>query len=174
VMAKPLFGTTATHVSALYALWGPERAREWLLMLKRNGVLLTDGNASVVRLVATGERQVGLTDTDDVFMALAAGRTIAWKLIGQDDQTPGPMLIPNTVTLIDGGPNPENGRKLIDYLLSADVEAALAASRSRQIPLHAGLSAPEAIPDFEPARIDFHRAASFMNQAFRDIKRDLL
>jgi len=47
----------------------------------------------------------------------------------------GPVLIPNSVALIAGAPHPDAGRKLIDYLLSAEVETRLASSRSAQIPL---------------------------------------
>ena len=174
VIAKPLFGTTATHVSTLYARWGPERARNWMKALKDNGVSLTDGNASVVRLVASGERDIGLTDTDDVFMALKAGQPIAWTYIGQDAETPGPLLIPNTIALIKDGPNPAAARKLVDYLLSPEVEQKLAESDSRQIPLHPDLNPPLGIPAFEAAPVDYEVAAGMMDTAFNDIKRDLL
>jgi len=36
-------------------------------------------------------------------------------------------------------PHPDEAKKLVDYLLSADVERALAASEAVQIPLHAGV-----------------------------------
>jgi iron(III) transport system substrate-binding protein len=49
--------------------------------------------------------------------------------------------------LIAGGPHPDTARKLIDYLLSNEVEAKLAQSDAAQIPLHPGIEAP---PELRP------------------------
>jgi iron(III) transport system substrate-binding protein len=50
------------------------------------------------------------------------------------------------VALIRGAPHSANARRLIDYLLSREVEAALARGDSRQIPLRAGVPAPPGTP----------------------------
>ena len=42
----------------------------------------------------------------------------------------GTLLIPNTVALIKKAPHPGEGQKLIDYLLSKEVESKLSFSRS--------------------------------------------
>jgi iron(III) transport system substrate-binding protein len=44
--------------------------------------------------------------------------------------------------LIAGAPHPDAARKLIDYLLSKQVEAKLARSDAAQIPLHSGVEGP--------------------------------
>jgi iron(III) transport system substrate-binding protein len=75
----------------------------------------------------------------------------------------GVPVMPNMVSLIAKGPHPEQGRKLIDYLLSADVERQLAQSEAVQIPLHAGVPGPKNIPaieTFRPMTLDFTKAAS--------------
>jgi iron(III) transport system substrate-binding protein len=131
-IARPLFGTTLTHMAALYQAWGAERLGRYLEALRANDVALCPGNGSVRDLVAAGERAFGLTDTDDAHSAMVDGQPVAVVI---PDAADGVVLIPNTVALIRGGPNTENGRKLIDYLLSADVERRLAAGRSAQIPL---------------------------------------
>ena len=48
----------------------------------------------------------------------------------------GTLFIPNTLCLIKGSPNPQAARKLLDHLLSADVEAVLAKGRSAQFPVN--------------------------------------
>jgi iron(III) transport system substrate-binding protein len=71
--------------------------------------------------------------------------------------------MPNMVSLIAGAPHPEEGRKLIDYLLSAEVERQLAQSAAVQIPLHAGVPGPKNIPaiqTFKPMTLDYAKAAS--------------
>jgi iron(III) transport system substrate-binding protein len=174
VIAKPLFGTTATHMAALHALWGRQGFVDFLDALKQNKVQLADGNASVVRLVAAGEFEIGLTDTDDVFMALKDSQPIAWKMIGQDPEHPGSLLIPNTVAIIKDAPHTQEAMALLDYLLSPEVEARLAASDSHQIPLQPGLTTPDEIPPFDIHPVDYRDAASRLEDVFQLIKDSLL
>jgi iron(III) transport system substrate-binding protein len=71
--------------------------------------------------------------------------------------------MPNMVSLIANGPHPEEARKLIDYLLSADVERQLAQSEAVQIPVHAGVAGPRNIPGidtFKPMTLDYTKAAT--------------
>ncbi|MFO1042212.1 MAG: substrate-binding domain-containing protein [Planctomycetaceae bacterium] len=68
--AKPLFGTTLTHYTVLWDLWGPDRLKEWHHELRSRGLREVSGNGPVKDVVASGTCQIGLTDTDDVFVAL--------------------------------------------------------------------------------------------------------
>ena len=71
--------------------------------------------------------------------------------------------MPNMVSLIAGAPHPDEGKRLIDYLLSPDVERKLAESEAVQIPLHAGVPGPKNIPpidSFKPMTLDYAKAAS--------------
>ncbi len=131
-IARPFFGTTLTHMAVLHQAWGPDRLREYLLALKGNDVALCLGNATVRDMVASGDRAFGLTDTDDAYGAMLDGKPVKVLI---PDPAEGAVLIPNTVAMVAGCPHPETARKLIDYLLSAEVERQLAASRSAQIPL---------------------------------------
>ena len=82
--ANPLFGTTATHVSALYSTLGEKRAEALLRGLKENGIRLVEGNSAVRDLVAHGGAAVGLTDTDDALGGIEDGLPIAFTLPDQD------------------------------------------------------------------------------------------
>jgi iron(III) transport system substrate-binding protein len=150
-MANPLFGTTATQAAAWFASWGDERAIEFLRAIRANGVAILPGNSAVRDLVARGEYSWGLTDTDDANGAVEDGFPVKWLLPDQDPDGAGlgTLLIPNTVSLVRGGPNPDAGRRLIDFLLRPETEAALAASRSIQIPLRPDVPAPETVPRIE-------------------------
>ena len=94
--------------------------------------------------VARGEYAFGLTDTDDANGAVVDGFPVQWLL--PDQHGLGTLLIPNTVALVKGGPNPEGAKRLIEYLLRPGVEKRLAESRSIQIPLNPTVSAPESVP----------------------------
>jgi iron(III) transport system substrate-binding protein len=160
-MADPRFGSTSFHVAALYALAGDEKMDDFFRRLKANDVRIVDGNSVVRDMVARGEVKVGLTDTDDVNVAIEDGQPIAMVL--PDRNGLGVPVMPNMTSLIANAPHPEDGKKLVDYLLSPDVERQLAQSKAVQIPLHAGVPGPKNIPaidTFKPMTLDFAKAAS--------------
>ena len=165
-IADPRFGSTSFHVAALYALAGNEKMDDFFRRLKANGVRVVDGNSIVRDLVARGEVKIGLTDTDDVNVAIEDGQPIAMVLPDKDGL--GVPVMPNMVSLIANAPHPEEGQKLIDYLLSADVERRLAQSEAVQIPLHSGVQGPRNIPPidtFKPMTLDYAKAASRVEDA---------
>lgn len=145
-VAGPLFGTTATHVAALFAALGPDEAKAWLRGLRSNEVMVCAGNATVKDKVASGELAIGLTDSDDANLALLAGKPVRVVFPDQAEGDLGTLLIPNAVAVVRGAPHPTEARALVDHLLSAEVEAALAGSRSAQVPLRAGTPRPGWIP----------------------------
>jgi iron(III) transport system substrate-binding protein len=160
-IADPRFGSTSFHVAALYAVAGDARMDDFFRRLKANGVRVVDGNSVVRDLVARGEVKVGLTDTDDVNVAIENGQPVAMVLPDRDGL--GVPMMPNMVSLIARAPHPQQGQQLIDYLLSADVERQLAESEAVQIPLHAGVPGPKHIPaigTFKPMTLDYAKAAS--------------
>src|SRR5215211_2629461 len=160
-MADPRFGSTSFHVAALYALAGDARMDDYFRRLKQNGVRIVDSNSAVRDLVARGQVKVGLTDTDDVNVAIESGQPVAMVLPDRDGL--GVPMMPNMVSLIARSPNPQQGQRLIYYLLSGDVERQLAQSEAVQIPLHAGVPGPKNIPaidSFKPMTLDYAKAAS--------------
>jgi iron(III) transport system substrate-binding protein len=165
-IADPRFGSTSFHVAALYALAGDEKMDDFFRRLKANDVRVVDGNSVVRDMVARGEVKVGLTDTDDVNVALESGLPIAMVLPDSDGL--GVPVMPNMVSLIANAPHPEEGRRLVDYLLSPDVERQLARSDAVQIPLHSGVQGPKNIPaidTFKPMTLDYAKAAARVEDA---------
>lgn len=134
-IAYPLFGTSATHAAALYAALGAARAKTFYARLKDLGVRVVDGNSVVRDLVANGQLAIGLTDTDDACGALRKGAPVALIFPDQMPEGLGTLIIPGTVALIANGPHPDEGRALIDFLVSREVEEMLMASNWSQIPL---------------------------------------
>ncbi len=175
-IAKPLFGTTASHVAALFAALGPDKARAWLMELKANDVRVVGGNRDAARLVGDGALACALTDTDDAILELDAGRPVEIVLPDQQPGGLGALLLPNTVALIRGAPHREAGVLLMRYLLSDEVEARLARGRSAQIPLRRGASARSRLSlpeqprwmrlDYAAAAEQFPAAAEFIERVF--------
>lgn len=171
--ANPNFGTTGTHFSALYSRWGEQRFREWIRALKANHIAMLPGNAQVKNQVADGVYVFGLTDTDDANVAIQRKRPVALVFPDQSDGL-GTLLIPNTVALVRGGPNPASAQRLIEYLLSEKVENALAAAPGAQIPLGSALGQPPNLPAIDHLKlmqVNYAGVASNFNdmiQAFEE------
>ena len=159
-MADPRFGTTGGHLGAMYVAWGPERYGRWIDGLVANDVsVLSSGNAGVVEGIASGEFDVGMTDTDDVWAARARGLSV--ELIYPRHEPPpvaggGTLLIPNTIGLIKGGPHPQSARVLASWLASPQAERRLMESPSRNIPLR-GDPGDLAVPD--PLQVELEQAS---------------
>ncbi len=145
VMARPQFGTTRGHMGFLVAAWGEEEAQDYLRALKAHGVRLVAGNSSVVRAVAAGEADIGLTDTDDVYGAQREGLPVELIYVRHDlpdgSKLVGPMTIPNTVALVRGFGM--NAPALFEFLAGPEVERMLAASDSHNTPMN-----PEVAKEF--------------------------
>jgi len=132
-IAKPLYGTTLTHYAVLWDHWGAERLKSWHRDIRRRGIRELTGNATVKNLVAEGVCDFGFTDTDDYFDARDEGKPVTMFPVRLDDGRV--ISIPNSVCILKGSRRVEAAKKLVDYLLSEEVELVLADSKARQIPL---------------------------------------
>ncbi|MCE9568104.1 MAG: extracellular solute-binding protein [Planctomycetes bacterium] len=138
-IAKPFFGTTATQAAAMSATLGPERTREFFAGLKANRVNVVAGNKQVARGVADGHFAVGMTDTDDALIELRDAKPVA--IVFPDADGFGTLFLPNTVALVNRGPNPAAALKLVEFLLRAETEKRLAEGGGFQIPLNPAVKA---------------------------------
>ncbi len=163
-MANPLFGTTTMHVAALFSTWGEARARRLMKQIKANGVRVAASNGEVKRLVVAGEVALGLTDTDDANEALKAGAAV--RVVYPDQQGIGALVMPTTVLILRGGPNPAPAQRLAAYLLSAAVEERMA-SAAAHMPLRAGIKVPKGVRTVESIRamkLDYGKVAAEMER----------
>jgi len=163
--ANPLFGTSTLHAAALFEIWGEERAKSFFDQMKQNGVRIATSNGEVRDLVAAGEVAWGFADSDDAHVALAEKKPVGAVYPDQDGL--GTLIMPNMVAMIKGGPNPENAKKLIDYLLSAEVEEKLAFSAAVQMPLGPGAKTPEGVPtvgSLKDMAVDYVKIAQAVEQ----------
>jgi iron(III) transport system substrate-binding protein len=174
-IAKPLFGTTATHAACLFAAWGDDAAKEFFVSVKRNARIMS-GNKQVAQAVAAGTLAFGLTDTDDAIVEIERGMPVAIVYPDQRDGEIGTLFIPNTLALIKGSPHPAEAEKLLDYLLSSNVERRLADGPSAQIPLREGVPASPRVKtpkevramevDWDAAAMKWDSAAEFLKTEF--------
>ncbi len=175
-MAKPLFGTTATHAACLFAAWGDDKARAFYDKLKENGVKILSGNKQVAQAVSSGEIAFGITDTDDAYEEIQGARPVEIIYPDQGEGEIGTLYIPNTLAVVKGAPHAAEARRLVDYLLSPEVETKLAQGPSVQVPLNPDVTVQPPIKtprtiramqvDFEKAAEKWDAAAKFLRERF--------
>lgn len=147
-MALPLFGTSFTQAVVLDEVLGEGATDAFYEKARENGVRILNGNARVAQLVADGMLKAGLTDSDDAFEVMKKGANV--RMVIPAHLNEGGLFIPGTVALVRGAPHSAEGRKLIDWLLSAAVERKLI---ERGYFYRSVRSPPETLPDSwgEPA-----------------------
>jgi iron(III) transport system substrate-binding protein len=175
-IAKPLFGTTATHAACLFAAWGDEKAKAFFRTLKAHDVQVLSGNKQVATAVGSGQIAFGLTDTDDAMGEIDAGSPVAIVYPDRDLDGIGTLFIPNTLAIIKGAGHLKEAEALAEHLLSPEVETALAIGPSAQIPLlrstnvKARVETPKTVRamevDFETAAKLWDKVADFLVSEF--------
>lgn len=160
-IARPLFGTSATHAAVIFEKLGEEDATNFYRKLANNATVL-GGNKQVAQKVASGQFAFGLTDTDDAIIEIEAARPVAIVFPDQGDDQPGTLFIPNTLCVIKNGPNTDRAKRLVERLLAEDVETRLAVGSSAQIPIADDVEARSRVePEVELKfmKVDFPAAA---------------
>ena len=160
-VARPLFGTTATHFAVLRERMGREAALGFIRKVFDNAVVLS-GNKQVALAVASGEIAWGLTDTDDAIIEKDARHPVAIVYPDQAPDQDGTLRIPNTVAVLKNAPHPVAADQLADFLVRPATEDRLAMGISSQIPLSPESEfVPSVLPE-KPVRwmeVDFEAAA---------------
>ena len=89
------------------------------------------------------------------------------KIVFPDKDGIGTLIMPNMVCLIKNSPNQENGKKLMDYLLSREVEKKLAWDLCAQMPLRYDVETPAhvlSINAITGMNVDYHNVAKKMEE----------
>ena len=174
-IANPLFGTTSFHVAAMVHALGEEQTFQWLHDLGANDVHIVSSNGEVKRQVASGRVAVGLTDSDDAGEAIADGQPVRTHLLDQAGKTAPPLgnlVIPNTVSLIRAGPNPNGAKRVFDFLLSSEVQVMLAQSCA-QAPLNPAVPVPNnvvALDGIVPMQVNYAESAEILERIMPRLK----
>lgn len=172
-LANPLFGTTSMHAAALFVVLRDDKAKAFFDGLRTNDVKMLSSNGEVKRRVAAGDFAFGLTDTDDASVAINEGKAVG--MIYPDQDGMGTLIVPNAAVLIANGPNPKNAKKFIDYLMTTEVEKALAESEAAQMPLRPGVPLPanvKRVDEIKAMPVDYEKLGARLEELSRGFLKD--
>ncbi|UWQ95307.1 ABC transporter substrate-binding protein [Rhodobacteraceae bacterium M385] len=137
-------GTSYTMLATMVQLMGEDEAFAYLAQLHNNISQYTQSGSAPIRAAATGETAVGI-----VFMHDAVAQTVQGAPIVAVAPCEGTGYEVGSMSLIEGGPNPDNARVFYDWALTPEAQEIGAANNSYQIPSNLNAATPEASPRLE-------------------------
>ncbi|MDQ0340386.1 iron(III) transport system substrate-binding protein [Caldalkalibacillus uzonensis] len=146
-------GSMVAHVSALRNEWGDEKTKEWLSKVKDNAGAITEGHGDIRKAVGAGEFKFGLVNNYYYHQQLnePADNNVGFIYPDQGEGEMGVFVNAAGVALIKGGPNPDNAKAFIEWLLTDEGQREFS-YESMEVPLNPNIEARE-----EAARISDYK-----------------
>ncbi|RDE08361.1 extracellular solute-binding protein [Pelagibacterium lacus] len=137
-------GTSYTMLATLVQLMGEDEAFAYLAALDDNIAQYTSSGSAPIRAAGTGETTIGI-----VFMHDAVTQAVSGSPIQVVAPCEGTGYEVGSMSLIEGGPNPENARLFYDWVLTPEAQELGAQANSFQVPSNMNAATPEESPNLE-------------------------
>lgn len=137
-------GTSYTMLATMVQLMGEDEAFAYLAELHNNISQYTQSGSAPIRAAATGETAIGI-----VFMHDAVAQTVQGAPIVAVAPCEGTGYEVGSMSIIEGGPNPDAAQTFYDWALTPEAQEIGAANNSFQIPSNVNSATPEAAPRLE-------------------------
>mgnify|MGYP001371961399 CR=1 FL=1 len=143
-------------VTAMRLLHGEDATRAWLLAMKENGVREYPNNITIVDAVADGEIDVGLVNHYYLYAMRADRGSLNAENFYFTNGDVGGLVNVSGAGIVDSSDQAELGRRLIEFLLTPEIQA-LIAEEGFEYPLVPGAPTPPgapAIEELQPPDVD--------------------
>jgi iron(III) transport system substrate-binding protein len=151
-------GTAYTMLATLVQLFGEDEAFAFMADLHKNVSQYTQSGSAPIRAAATGETAIGI-----VFMHDAVAQAVTGAPIVTVAPCEGTGYEVGSMSLIAGGPNPDNAKVWYDWALSAAAQELGAQAKSFQVPSNVNAATPPEAPKLADVKLidyDFARFGS--------------
>lgn len=149
-------GTSYTMLATLVQLMGEDAAFEYLKALDANISQYTQSGAAPIRAAATGETAIGI-----VFQHDSVAQTVQGAPIVTVAPCEGTGYEIGSMSLIAGGPNPENAKIWYDWALTAPAQELGAEGQAYQVPSNRSAVTPPEAPDLSQIKLIDYDFAKF-------------
>ncbi|HEX6978942.1 MAG TPA: ABC transporter substrate-binding protein [Alphaproteobacteria bacterium] len=130
-------GTAYTAVATLVQVFGEDQAFSYLKQLHQNINQYTRSGPAPARNAARGETAIGIMFLHDAVAEAIEGFPV--KVVAPCEGTGYEI---GSMSIIKGGPNPENARKWYEFALSAPAQSLAAKAKSYQVPSNMEATVP--------------------------------
>ena len=141
VALAPQNGSFQDFVTAMRAIHGEDRAAAWLRAMARNGSPTYANNNAIVEAVGRGEVPMGLVNHYYNLRFLAEDPALPSRNHAFAPGDVGALVIPSTISVIDGTDRRDEAVELVRFLLSEEAQTYFA-EETFEYPLAAGIAPP--------------------------------
>ncbi|HEX9906224.1 MAG TPA: ABC transporter substrate-binding protein [Propylenella sp.] len=136
-------GTAYTFLATLVQIWGEDKAFEFLKEMDKNVNQYTKSGAAPSQAAARGETLIGITFQHDLLTPVVTSDAPLVTV----SPCEGTGFEVGSMSIIKGGPNPENAQKWYDWALTADAQKLAAEANAYQVPSNKNAPLPKGAPD---------------------------
>lgn len=141
-------GTAYTMLATLVQLMGEDEAFEYMLALDDNIAQYTSSGSAPIRAAGTGETTIGI-----VFMHDSVAQAVRGSPLETVAPCEGTGYEVGSMSLIEGGPNPDNAKLFYDWVLTPAAQELGAQVESFQVPSNLNAATPPESPDLADIRL---------------------
>lgn len=142
----PSNGSFQAMVTAVRAIWGEEKTREWLQGIQANNPVVYSDNTPIVEAVAKGEITAGFVNHYYLYRFLTAeGDTFAARNYFLPSGGPGSLIMVSGAGILESAENGANAQRFVDFLLSLPAQQYFA-SQTFEYPLIEGINTVSNLP----------------------------
>ena len=150
-------GTAYTMVATLVQIMGEDKAFEYLKALDKNINQYTKSGAAPSQAAARGETLIGITFQHDLLTPVVTSNAPLVTV----SPCEGTGFEVGSMSIIKGGPNPDNAKKWYDWALTADAQKLGAQANAFQLPSNKNAPLPEGAPDVTQIKLIDYDFAKF-------------
>jgi iron(III) transport system substrate-binding protein len=135
-------GSMIAHISALRYEWGDAKTAEWIAAVKENAGAITEGHGDIRRAVGAGEFAFGLVNNYYYHQQLLepTDNNVGVIYPDQGEGEMGAVVNAAGVALIKGGPNAENARRFLAWVLLPENQREFSYA-SMEVPINPAIEA---------------------------------
>lgn len=117
----PANGSFQAMVTAMRAVWGDQKTRDWLQGIQANNPKVYPKNTPIVEAAANGEIDVGFVNHYYLYRFLSEqGDAFPARNYFLPGGGPGSLIMVSGAGILKGADHPENAQKFIEFLLSPE------------------------------------------------------
>jgi iron(III) transport system substrate-binding protein len=150
-------GTAYTFLATLVQIMGEDKAFEFLKAMDANVNQYTKSGAAPSQAAARGETLIGITFQHDLLTPVVTSNAPLVTV----SPCEGTGFEVGSMSIIKGGPNPENAKKWYDWALTADAQKLGAQANAFQLPSNKNAPLPEGAPDIANIKLIDYDFAKF-------------
>ncbi len=162
-MANPnSSGTAYTTLATIVQLFGEDEGFEFMKSLHANINQYTKSGSAPIKAAARGENTIGIVFMHDAVKQAVSGFPI--KVVAPCEGTGFEI---GSMSIIEGGRNPENAQAFYDWALTADVQSMALEVKAFQVPSNKGAETSPSAPDLASIKLIDYDFALYGSSAER-------